>query len=76
MGLPRFILLAIIIGGGMWLWRRFKSRPINPPANTDTKTMGRCAHCHVHLPQDRAIKKNQQWYCSTEHLEQGPQTRD
>ena len=76
MGLSRFILLAIIIGGGMWLWRRFKSRPINSPANTDTKAMVRCEHCHVHLPQDRAIKKNQQWYCSPEHLEQGPQTRD
>lgn len=76
MGLSRFILLAIIIGGGMWLWRRFKSRPINQTANTGTKTMVRCAHCHVHLPQDRAIKKNQQWYCSTEHLEQGPQPRN
>ena len=76
MGLSRLILLAIIIGGGMWLWRRFKSRPSNPTQNTDTQTMVRCAHCQVHLPQDRAIQRNQQWFCSSEHLQKGPQARD
>ena len=76
MGLSRLILLAIIIGGGMWLWRRFKSRPSNPTQNTDTQTMVRCAHCQVHLPQDRALQRNQQWFCSSEHLQKGPQARD
>lgn len=76
MGLSRLILLAIIIGGGMWLWRRFQSRPSNQTQSTDTQTMVRCAHCHVHLPQDRAIQRNQQWFCSSEHLQKGPQARD
>ena len=76
MGLPRLILLAIVIGGGLWLWRRFTSRP--SPLNKDTTahTMVRCAHCNVHLPQDRAIKRNQNWFCSSEHLQKGPQPRD
>lgn len=76
MGLPRFILLAIIIGGGIWLWRRFSRRPYTTAKHTATQTMVRCAHCNVHLPQDRAIQKKQHWYCSPEHLQQGPQARD
>lgn len=76
MGLPRLILLAIIIGGGVWLWRRFNSRSSLSKKDTPTQTMVRCAHCNVHLPQDRAIKRNQNWFCSSEHLQQGPQPRD
>lgn len=76
MGLPRLILLAIVIGGGIWLWRRFNSRKITPTQSMQSQSMVRCAHCHVHLPQNRAIQKNQQWYCSVEHLQHGPKTGD
>ncbi len=76
MGLPRLILLAIIIGSGVWLWRRFNSRSTGLRKNTTTQTMVRCAHCHVHLPQNRAVQKGQHWYCSAEHLKQGPKARD
>jgi uncharacterized protein len=34
--------------------------------------MVRCAHCGVHLPQDRALSSRQEWYCTQAHLEQGP----
>ncbi len=76
MGLPRLILLAIIIGGGIWLWRRFNNRNSSTSQQPATHTMVRCAHCHVHLPQERAQQKGQNWYCSNEHLQQGPQARD
>ncbi|HHX34844.1 MAG TPA: hypothetical protein GX719_06180 [Gammaproteobacteria bacterium] len=76
MGLPRLILMAILIGGGIWLWRRFNSRSARSTQQPSAQTVVRCAHCHVHIPQDRAIQKNQHWYCSTEHLQQGPQARD
>lgn len=75
MGLSRFILLAIIIGGGIWLWRRFNNRQ-TIAKHPSTQSMVRCAHCQVHLPQDRAIYRNQHWYCSSEHLQHGPQARD
>ncbi|MDY7218719.1 PP0621 family protein [Denitrificimonas sp. JX-1] len=76
MGLPRLILFAIIIGGGVWLWRRLQRRSTTAAKQgSATQTMVRCAHCQVHLPEKRAIKKNQNWFCSPEHLEQGPQAR-
>ena len=76
MGLPRLILLGIMIGLGMWLWRRFNSRSAPPAKPAVSQSMVRCAHCHLHLPEDRAIQKNQQWYCSAEHLEHGHNARD
>lgn len=76
MGLPRLILLAIIIGGGVWLWRRIKSRPLKQAKPTQSQAMVRCAHCHVHLPENRATRKGQDWYCSAAHLTLGPKTRD
>ncbi|HKM38305.1 MAG TPA: PP0621 family protein [Thiopseudomonas sp.] len=77
MGLPRFILFAIIIGGGIWLWRRFTSRPNTPVQPSPVQTMVCCAHCHVHLPEDRAIQGDSNtWYCSSKHLKLGPKTRD
>ncbi|SFW84256.1 hypothetical protein EDB98_12047 [Pseudomonas fluorescens] len=38
--------------------------------------MVRCAQCGVHLPRDRALALEQQWYCSQAHLEQGPGNRE
>lgn len=76
MGLPRLILIAIIIGGGIWLWRRLSSRPLSSKHPAQTQSMVRCANCHVHLPQDRAVFKQPHWYCNSEHLQQGPKTRD
>jgi uncharacterized protein len=74
MGLPRLIMLAIIIGLGVWLWRRFNSS-INKN-NSPVLTMVCCAHCHVHLPESRAIQDKQLWYCSSAHQQQGPKARD
>ena len=76
MGLPRLILLAIIIGGGIWLWRRFNSRRSISANQPTTQAMVRCAHCQVHLPLNRAIQRNKYWYCSTEHLQHGPKAGD
>ena len=77
MGLPRFILLAIIIGGSIWLWRRLTSRPCRSVQPSPVQTMVCCAHCHVHLPVDRARQDhNQDWYCSAKHLKLGPKSRD
>jgi uncharacterized protein len=76
MGLPRLIMLGIIIGLGVWLWRRFNSRPISSRKPSIVQTMVCCANCHVHLPENRAIQNKQHWYCSPAHLQQGPKARD
>lgn len=76
MGLPRLILLGIIIGLGVWTWRRFNSRHSGAESQPSAKTMVRCAQCHVHIPNDRALQKGQHWYCCNQHLAQGPKARD
>lgn len=76
MGLPRLILLAIIIGGGLWLWRRFNNRSLNNSKHSKSQAMVRCVHCHVHIPQDRAYQQEHNWYCSAAHRKLGPKDRD
>lgn len=76
MGLPRLIILGIIIGLGVWLWRRLNSSMSINKRSTPVLTMVRCSHCNVHLPENRAIQDKQHWYCSSAHLQQGPKARD
>jgi len=74
----RLIFWIAVIFAAIWLWRRFKSaarnQPDAPPG--DTLKMVRCAQCGLHLPQDRALNSQSQWYCSQAHLEQGPGPRE
>ncbi|MCQ6259868.1 PP0621 family protein [Pseudomonas hefeiensis] len=74
----RLLFWIALIAAAIWLWRKFKSTSAAPnaPRERDAPPMVRCAHCGVHLPRDRALALEQQWYCSQAHLEQGPGTRD
>ncbi|WP_150803304.1 PP0621 family protein [Pseudomonas fluorescens] len=74
----RLLFWIALIAAAVWLWRKFKHSPsvANTPDEKIAAPMVRCAHCGVHLPRDRALSLQQQWYCSQAHLEQGPGTRD
>lgn len=76
MGLLRLILLGFIIALGVWVWRRFNRCPSNTVQQPAAKTMVRCAHCHVHVANDRAVQQGQLWFCCKQHLAQGPKARD
>jgi len=71
----RLLFWIALIAAAFWLWRKFKAgnaaSSSNAPQDTTLK-MVRCAHCGVHLPNDRALHRGNEWYCSTAHLEQGP----
>ncbi|EXF95292.1 MYND finger [Pseudomonas fluorescens HK44] len=69
--------IALIVAA-VWYWRKSKRQASAPksPAELEAAPMVRCAHCGVHLPRDRALRLQQQWYCSQAHLEQGPSSRD
>ncbi|MGO4004573.1 MULTISPECIES: PP0621 family protein [Pseudomonas] len=75
----RLLFWIALIAAAVWFWRKFK-RPANThshtPGEQSAAPMVRCAHCGVHLPRDRALSLQQQWYCSQAHLEQGPGTRN
>ena len=73
----RLLIWAALIAAGVWLWRKYKAgmaegkTPVDPGA----QPMVRCAHCGGHLPRDRALSQRQEWYCTQQHLEQGPKPR-
>lgn len=70
----RLLFWIALIAAAIWLWRKFKqpASSANPPAEQRATPMVRCAHCGLHLPRDRALSLQTQWYCSQTHLEQGP----
>ena len=72
----RLLFWIALIAAAVWFWRKFKRPAAAPRAPNEPATtpMVRCAHCGVHLPRDRALNLQQQWYCSQAHLEQGPGT--
>ncbi|AZD04555.1 MULTISPECIES: PP0621 family protein [Pseudomonas] len=74
----RLLFWIALIAAAVWLWRKFKQPASGTaaPREPSTTPMVRCAHCGVHLPRDRALSLEQQWYCSQTHLEQGPISRD
>ena len=71
----RLLFWIAVIAAAVWFWRKFKSPAAKQqrPA-PDAALMVRCAHCGVHLPQDRALSSRQAWYCTQAHLEQGPKS--
>jgi uncharacterized protein len=77
----RLLFWIVVIFAAIWLWRKYKAPAASNPSNRpnreqDAPPMVRCAHCGVHLPRDRALSVQQQWYCSQAHLEQGPGSSD
>lgn len=76
MGLLRLLFVIILILLAIWAWRRFVSGPRRTPASraeANAQPMVRCAHCNVHVPMNTALNHEQQWYCSSNHRDQGPQ---
>ena len=76
MGLFRLLFWIAIIAAAFWLWRRFTRTPTARPEdrNTGAAPMVRCAHCGTHVPRSHALAKDEQWFCSQTHLEQGAQS--
>ncbi|MHA3738174.1 PP0621 family protein [Pseudomonas sp. Eth.TT006] len=74
----RLLFWIALIFAAVWLWRKFKApaSSAQAPREQNAAPMVRCAHCGVHLPRDRALNLQQQWYCSQAHLEQGPGSSD
>jgi len=72
----RLLFWIAVIAAAVWFWRKFKSPAAKQHRATEpgAALMVRCAHCGVHLPQDRALSSRQEWYCTQAHLEQGPKS--
>lgn len=70
MGLFRLLLIALVIGIIVVLFRRLRApkRPQGDSQPTSYDPMVRCAHCGVNLPRDHAIRSNNgHYYCNIDH---------
>lgn len=72
MGLFRLLFWFALIAAGLWLWRKAQRPPSTRQQEPDSVPMVRCAQCGVHLPRQSALHSQNHWYCSQQHLEQGP----
>ena len=74
----RLLIFFAVVASAIWIFRKLKNDASTSRSSReqDAPPMVRCAHCGVHLPRDRALTLEQQWYCSQAHLEQGPGTRE
>lgn len=76
----RLIFWVVLIAAAVWFVKRLlnppRKPPAAPPAESAPAPMVRCAQCGVHLPRDRALSLEQQWYCSEAHRLQGPASRE
>lgn len=71
MGLIKLLIFGVIVWLAINFWRRAqiaKARAAaSPTKQNEPPVMVRCAHCQVHLPQDRALRTGDAWYCCAEH---------
>ena len=71
MGLLRFIIIALIVYLLILIFKRWSANR-NPPSSgqQDKSTvMVQCKTCKLHIPENEALEKNGEYYCSQEHLE-------
>ncbi|UGV31479.1 hypothetical protein LO767_02935 [Halopseudomonas aestusnigri] len=74
MGLIKLIILAALIWAALRFWRAMQQRSTetssSQPPQPDAPVMVRCAQCQVHLPESRALRAGDQWYCCAEHRDE------
>lgn len=70
MNLIRLIVIALII---YLVFQIFKRWAANKSATTSTPKvtkMVQCKVCQLHIPENEALQRNGEFYCSQEHLEE------
>ena len=70
MGLIKLLILLGLAYVTFLFWRRLqaaqveKRRSAPPP---QAPRMVRCAQCQLHLPETLALRRDDKWYCCSEH---------
>lgn len=75
MGLIKLIILAALVWVALRFWRAMQQQrntenSASQRPQTDAPVMVRCAQCQVHLPESRALRAGDQWYCCAEHRDE------
>lgn len=71
----RLIIFAVLFYAGLKLYGRYRQwkmdqEALDKPQQKDkvqNASMVRCRWCDVHVPEDEALRHDQQWFCSSAH---------
>ncbi len=65
----KYLILLVMVLGGIWWIRQQRPQHKNNPKDKPTgpQTMVTCAHCGAHLPSSDAVAGQQAVYCSEAH---------
>lgn len=67
--LIRLIIFAVLFWAGLKLYRMYREWKLEQdmPRRVEDAQMVRCAYCRVHLPEQDAERRDQLWFCSSDH---------
>ena len=68
MGKLIFLVLAVALAWVVYKAYRKSSMRDRPPRAAAPEDMVRCAHCGVHLPRSESHARDENFFCSEEHL--------
>ncbi len=71
MPLFRLLIITLVIGVGFYIYRRLTMKPPPPTNSTQVNSTHavKCALCGLHVPDDEAIRRNNQTYCCQDHAD-------
>ncbi len=74
MGLFRLLVLVAILWAVYALIRRFRdsrgSEVLSRRPKPEIGQMVRCRQCGLHVPEQEALRRGEDWFCSSEHRDQ------
>jgi uncharacterized protein len=68
MGIVQFIGVLLLVWLGFNLWRKLTNPPSRSGLPPSTHKMLSCCVCQTHIPENEAILKNGQVFCSKKCL--------
>ncbi|MFC3284184.1 PP0621 family protein [Litchfieldella rifensis] len=70
----RLIIFALLLFAGLKLYRMYREWKLEREELLDSDTtrnegghMVRCTYCHVHLPENDALRERGEWFCCGAH---------
>lgn len=71
MGLIRIIVIGLIIYLLIQIFKRWVANKNSSTSKLEEKKMVQCQVCQLHIPEEEALQKDGQFFCSQEHLKDG-----
>ena len=70
MPLFRLLIIALIIGGIFYIYRRLKNAPSKPQQPQERSTHAvKCELCGLHVPEHEAVRRDNHIYCCRDHAD-------